>query len=51
MNSAQVLHTEPTGPDIERRGSILRVRANPRAIQALTTEFYQPALVEWRAYS
>ena len=45
-NSAQViLHTEPTGPDIERRGSILRVRANPRAIQALTTEFYQPVLV------
>jgi len=34
-NSAQViLHTEPTGPDIERRGSILV--CNPRAIQALT---------------
>jgi hypothetical protein len=45
-NSAQViLHTDPTGPDIERRGSTLRVRANGRAIRALTTEFYQPALV------
>lgn len=45
-NSAQViLHTEPIGPDIERRGSTLRVRANPRAVQSLATEFYQPALV------
>ncbi len=45
-NSAQVvLHTETTGPDVERRGSTLRVRANPRAVQALAAEFYQPALV------
>lgn len=45
-NSAQViLHTDTTGPDVERRGSTLRVRANPRAVQSLATEFYQPALV------
>lgn len=44
-SASVILHTEPTGPDIERRGSTLRVRANPRAIQALTAEFYQPALV------
>lgn len=45
-SSAQViLHTDPTGPDVERRGSLLRVRANSRAVQSLATEFYQPALV------
>ena len=45
-NSAQViLHTDAIGPDIERRGSTLRVRANAKAVQALATEFYQPALV------
>ena len=45
-NAAQViLHTDAAGPDIERRGSTLRVRANPRAVQTLAAEFYQPALV------
>lgn len=45
-NAAQVvLHTDPIGPDVERRGSTLRVRANPRAVQSLATDFYQPALV------
>ncbi len=40
-----ILHTDSTGPDVERRGSVLRVRANSRAVQSLATEFYQPALV------
>ncbi len=45
-NAAQViLHTDTVGPDVERRGSILRVRANPRAVQSLALDFYQPALV------
>ncbi|PSM48679.1 hypothetical protein C7Y66_13355 [Chroococcidiopsis sp. CCALA 051] len=44
--SAQVvLHNDPNGPDVERRGSVLRVRANPRAVQSLAADFYQPALV------
>lgn len=45
-NSAQViLHTDTAGPDIERRGSTLRVRANSKVVQALGSEFYQPSLV------
>lgn len=40
-----VLHDDPTGPDVERRGAVLRVRANPRAVQSLAADFYQPALV------
>lgn len=45
-NTAQViLHTDTAGPDVERRGSILRVRANARAVQSLATDFYEPALV------
>ena len=45
-NAAQVvLHNQPGGPDVERRGSVLRVRANSRAVQSLATDFYQPALV------